>query len=134
MRSGPSFALPLLLAACTTTGAGESPSLAGSEWRFTAIDGAPPTGGERATLAIEADRISASAGCNRLGAGWRHEQGRIVLTGPLISTQMYCESVMEQERALGALLSDKPALVVTGDAMTLKSAQHAAELRRVAPR
>jgi heat shock protein HslJ len=125
-----SISLPLLalLAGCTTTSADTAaPSLAGSEWQFTAIDGAPPVG--EATLAFQAERLSANAGCNRMNGAWRSEDGKLV-AGPLAATKMFCEGKMEQESAVGDLLGGSPELTVSGDRMTLKTTAHSAELKR----
>ena len=121
------LALPLLLAGCVTTAPGAAPTLAESEWRVTAIDGAPPVG--EATLAFRADRLVASAGCNRLGGTWREESGKLVV-GPLMATRMFCEGKMEQERALNDLLGAEPAVTRSGDRLSLKTTAHSAELVR----
>jgi len=117
------LALPLLLAGCATT----APALVDSEWRITAIDGAPPVG--EATLAFRAERLVASAGCNRLGGAWREEAGKLVV-GPLMATRMFCEGKMEQERALNDLLSAEPAVARSGDRLTLKTTAHSVEAVR----
>lgn len=116
-----------LLAACAAPAAGGY-SLADSHWRFTAIDGAPPVAGD-AAIDFHRDRLGAKVGCNGMGGPWRIEGERLI-AGPLISTQMYCEGRMEQERAVSALLSGGPILTVKGDRMTLKSAAHSADLVR----
>lgn len=115
-----------LLAGCMTISSPPS-SLAGTEWRFTAIDGAAPVG--EATLAFDTERLSAHAGCNRLGGTWRSEDGRLV-AGPLMATKMFCEGRMEQERAIGELLEAGPQLTVMDDRMTLRSATRTADLKR----
>ena len=120
-------ALPLL-AACATMGYAETPQLAGTEWRFVAIDGQAPVS-DRARMAFTAERISATAGCNGMGGTWTMEGERLV-GGPYASTMMFCDGLMEQERAIGALLAEKPVVSVTGDRLTLNSASHKAELVR----
>ncbi|RZK00625.1 MAG: META domain-containing protein [Novosphingobium sp.] len=128
MRKAFAFlALPALLAGCVTAPTGTAPSLADTDWRVTAIDGAPPVG--EATLTFRADRLVASAGCNRLGGTWREEAGKLVV-GPLMSTRMFCEGKMDQERALNDLLGGIPAATLSGDRLTLKSDKHSAELAR----
>ncbi|MFA7603084.1 MAG: META domain-containing protein [Novosphingobium sp.] len=122
-----SLALAVVLGGCTTMPAA-APALAGSEWRFTAIDGAPPVG--EATLSFAGDRLAAYAGCNRLGGTWRVEAGKLTAS-PLISTQMFCEGKMEQERAVAELLDANPDLAVDGDRMTLRSPAHTGELARM---
>lgn len=128
MRQAFAFlALPALLAGCATTSAGTAPTLAGSEWRITAIDGAPPVG--EASLAFRPERLVASAGCNRLGGTWRQEAGKLVV-GPLMATRMFCEGKMDQERALNDLLGGEPAVTLGGDRLTLRTTAHMAELVR----
>lgn len=121
-------ALPLaamaVLAGCATTTAAP---LADSEWRFTAIDGAPPVG--EASLSFKGDRLTASAGCNRMGGTWRSEGGKLI-AGPLMGTKMFCEGKMDQERAVSELLSGSPDVVLDGNRLSLKSAAHSAELTR----
>ena len=48
-----------------------------------------------------------------------------------MSTMMYCEGLMEQERALADLLGAKPSLDVTRGTLTLRSKDHVIEARRV---
>lgn len=125
-------ALPLLaaplLAACAAMGYADAPQLAGTEWRFVSIDGQAPVS-DRAKMSLTADRISATAGCNGMGGSWTMEGDRLV-GGPYASTRMYCEGRMEQERAIGDLLSEKPVVSLSGDRLTLTSAMHKAELVR----
>ena len=122
--------LPILaavLSACAATNAGSS-SLTESQWRFVAIDGAPPVS-ETASLSFQSQRLNANVGCNGMGGPWRVEGGRLI-AGPLISTKMFCEGRMEQENAVSAMLSGGPRLALAGDRMTLTSAGHSAELVR----
>lgn len=121
------IALPLL-AACTTVAAAPLP-LAGSKWTFVSIDGQKPVSG-KAWLNIDADRIGATVGCNGMGGSVSIEPTRLV-TGPFMSTEMYCEGLMEQESAVSQLLSASPGYVVKGDRLVLTAAGHRAELQRV---
>lgn len=121
------LALPLL-AACATAGA-SSASLQGTKWAFTLIDGKPPVS-SKAALTIDGNRIGANLGCNGLGGDLRIEGGRLV-TGPMISTMMYCDGLMEQERAVADLLEADPTFKLTGDKLVLDSGPHRAELKRV---
>ncbi len=121
------LALPIL-AACATI-AGASPDLSGTKWSFTAIDGARPVSA-KASLSFETDRLGANIGCNGMGGEWRMEQDRLI-ADQLIGTQMYCEGLMEQERAVSALLGGRPRVTMTGDRLALRSAKHSAELQQV---
>jgi len=121
------LSLLTLVVACTTTSAATSPKLADTEWRFTAIDGAAPAG--EATLSFQGDRLSASAGCNRMAGTWHSEGGKL-FAGPLAATRMFCEGKMEQEHAVSALLGGAPQITETNGQMTLTSAGHSAVLER----
>jgi len=126
---------PLLAGACTADGySPASPAttpasaLADTRWAFTSIDGAPPLS-ERAEIRFEANRISATVGCNGMGGTWQLENGRLI-GGPYMSTKMWCEGLMDQEQAVGALLGENPQVTVEGNALILQSATRRAELRR----
>ena len=120
------LAVPLL-AACTTL-PGAVPELSGTKWAFTTIDGARPVSA-KASLNFETDRLGANVGCNGMGGEWRMEQDRLI-ADQLIGTQMYCDGLMEQERAVSALLGGKPTVTITGDRLVLRSPAHSAELQR----
>ncbi|MFN4113055.1 MAG: META domain-containing protein [Sphingomonadaceae bacterium] len=120
-------ALPLL-AACAMMGNAETPQLAGTEWRFVAIDGQAPVS-DRARMGFTAKQISATAGCNGIGGTWKLEGERLV-GGPYASTMMFCDGLMEQERAIGDLLAEQPMVSITSNRLTLTSASHKAELVR----
>lgn len=111
------------------TDSGSAPQLAGTEWRFTAIDGAAPVRPDRATMSFTAERISANVGCNGMGGTWRLDGNRL-MGGPYMSTKMFCDGVMEQERAVGDLLAANPNVAISGDRMTLTAPGHSAELAR----
>ena len=117
----------LLLAACTTAGAAPF-ALAGTTWSIVLIDGQKPVS-SRAALSINAKSLSADAGCNGMGGDLTIEPERLV-TGPIISTMMYCDGVMEQEKAMSALLGASPRYKVEGDTLTLTAPGHSAKLAR----
>lgn len=120
-------ALPLV-AACASVPTAATPPLAGTEWRVVTIDGKAPVS-DRARVSFSANRISASAGCNGMGGSWTMQGDRLI-GGPYASTMMYCDGLMEQERAIGDLLSEKPTVAGAQDRLTLTSANHKLELVR----
>ncbi len=123
-----SLGLALVASGCIAAPAGDFFRLDDTRWHFAAIDGAAPVSAD-AALTFRAGRIGANVGCNGMGGPWRIERGRLI-AGPLISTQMWCEGKMEQERAVSALLSGSPEVRVNGARMSLKSGGHSAELVR----
>lgn len=122
----PLAAVVLGLSGCAAATAGGSSLLAGTRWRFTAIDGAAPVS-PMANLGFQADRLNANVGCNGMGGPWRIEHGRLI-AGPLVATQMWCEGRMEQERAVSALLAAAPEIKVGSAHMKLTAGGHSAEL------
>lgn len=121
--------LPLaLLSACTTIG-NAAPPLIPSKWFIVSVDGQPPVS-DRASLSLEQGRIGASVGCNGMGGGLRIKGNRLI-AGPMMSTQMYCEGKMEQERAVSELLGASPTFVYQGDRLTLRGRGHVLVLRRM---
>lgn len=127
------FILPLaagaaILSGCAAPAAGGFSALAETRWRFTAIDDAPPVS-PAARLEFHSDRLGANAGCNGMGGPWRVERGRLI-AGPLVSTEMWCDGTMEQERAISALLTAAPEIRVGGNRMKLTAGGHSAELVR----
>ena len=119
-------ALPLVVG-CGTPPPVSISKLNGSTWHFTAIDGAAPVG-KQTSLRLDKGRIGANVGCNGMGADMKIVRGQII-AGPVMSTQMFCEGVMEQERAVGALLAAKPMITLRGRMMTLRGGGHSAELQ-----
>ena len=103
-------------------------TLAGTRWTLVSINGAAPKS-ERASLAFGSERLSMTAGCNGIGGNWSLVSGRLV-GGPYVSTMMFCDGLMDQERALGALLEARPDIVLEGDRLIMRSAQYSAIFRR----
>ena len=120
------FAATLALAASASAGVPKPAALVGTTWKIVKIDGQPPAS-PRAELRFLTDRISATAGCNGMGGAWQIRQGKLT-GGPFASTMMYCEGLMEQERALGAVLSGKSSIDLKGQRLTLRALGHSAEL------
>lgn len=127
-------AAALCLAAGAGAGVPRPAALTDSNWRIVKIDGKAPAS-PRAALRFLPGRISATAGCNGLGGDWQIKDGKLV-GGPFMSTMMYCQSVkgddslMDQERALSALLSATPTIDLKGRRLVLRSLGHSAELVR----
>lgn len=122
----PLIALSLLIGCATPSSTDEG--FAGSKWAFVTIDGAKPKS-ERAKAEFLPDRISATAGCNGLGGAYT-VKGNHLIAGPFMSTMMYCDGLMEQERALADLFESKPIFRVEADRLMLEGGGHRAELRR----
>jgi heat shock protein HslJ/membrane-bound inhibitor of C-type lysozyme len=93
-------------------GCGGDPAelLRGADWRIVEIDGAPALDGIEADFRFGEDgRLEGKASCNQMSGQWQLGGERLSL-GPMASTKMYCADpgVMEQERAVMAVLNDSP--------------------------
>lgn len=68
------------------------------------------SGGESYTIengrfSLGGGRLSASVGCNSIGGDAQLSGDRIVISGALMQTEMYCEGLMDAEAALSAVLN-----------------------------
>jgi heat shock protein HslJ len=132
-------ALPaaMMLSGCAAaTGPAATTSVADrlqGEWALIELNGAPVEG----TMAFDGARLSAFAGCNRMGGAYRLEGARLEVAS-LAQTQMYCASEqpggvnpMEVEAAVGAVLMADPLLVERdGGVLQLQSGTTSLLLRR----
>lgn len=131
MRTAAYLFIPLLLVSGCAASGDSGAAISGTSWRFTEIDGAAPLS-EDAHLDFKKKNLGASVGCNSIDGEWRIEDDRLI-AGPLAQTEMYCAGPLwDQEKALNALLTSAPVIVVKGDRMTLKSHGRSAELRKAA--
>jgi heat shock protein HslJ len=121
-------ALALTLVSGCTTVTAPPVDLTGSSWSIVSIDGTAAAS-PKAAVTFNPDRLSATAGCNGLGGSWEAKDGQLI-TGPFVSTMMFCDGLMEQERALSQTFGAKPLYVVSGDKLTLTGGGHTVELRR----
>lgn len=125
--------LPLALLAGGCVAKPSAPHAMAGEWRVAEIDDDAPANPAEARLTFEADRLSASVGCNGMGGPWQVEQNRLI-AGPLASTEMYCVGpVGEQEKALAALLVAAPTIALDDGELILRSSRHSVRLERVSP-
>lgn len=96
--------------------------LEGTAWVLTTrIDGETASSvvaGTGAALRIEEGSVSGSTGCNRLNGTATLEDGRLVIDG-LATTRMACQSVMEQEAFVLAVLGGRPTVSIDGSGLTL---------------
>lgn len=123
-----SLGLVALLSACTAaTPAGPAatpaPTLNGTSWTVTAINGTAPITGNQPTMEFSEDTVSGLASCNRYNAAYTQDVAKVTIT-PGIMTQMACAAdVMTQEQAFTAALTqvsgvrttDEGAELVDGD-------------------
>ena len=76
-------------------------ALDGTTWRairFGPALGLEPPPEAEFSLQVFGDRLAGKSGCNRYMGGWKVEDGRLAI-GPLAGTMMWCDGLMELERA-----------------------------------
>jgi len=121
---GPAAAV-LLMAGCAMGGSpSPSASLDGRDFLSVAVsDGGQPrplVSGTRIRIAFSSGSISASAGCNVMGAAYRLDSGRLIIEH-LGQTDMGCDPArLEQDAWLAAFLAGHPAVRLSGDELTLQ--------------
>ena len=104
-------------------------SLAGTNWRVTAVNGRPTPPSDRFSMQFEAGRISAKFGCNGLGSSYT-QTANVLDLGPVMGTRMAC-SDMSFEQAGSAILNQPMTMSWNGgDRLTLSNASGRIELAR----
>ena len=91
-------------------------SIAGSEWGY------PGTQDDRAPYIQfrSGGRVEGFGGCNRFNGSYAHTKDRLQI-GPLATTRMACSpQIMEQERALFAMLKSTRGVAATHLVLILK--------------
>jgi heat shock protein HslJ len=95
------------------------PALAAGPWRVVEIEGAQAAHGE--TLRFTGQGIAGQSACNRFSAGLK-QQGQAVEISPPVSTRMYCEGRMDDERRYLDALKAAQGYSLSGDTLSLKDA------------
>ncbi|HEY6568007.1 MAG TPA: META domain-containing protein [Actinomycetota bacterium] len=123
-----SLATLLPLAACADDGSGSSDGSApatadelnGRSFVSTEVIGRDLVANTQVRISFEDDRLSASAGCNTISAGYTIDEGSLTLDGQPASTMMGClDDVATQDGWLTSFLSDGPEAELDGDTLTL---------------
>jgi putative lipoprotein len=115
----------------------EVPTLAGTAWRITALDGAPlPSEARDPVLRFETGEgeapFAASAGCNRF-AGTASIQGDTLAFGPVRATRMGCPPPLDTaEAALSAALGETLRWEIADGTLRLSDAQGAVRIEAIA--
>lgn len=98
MRAAPVAAvLTLLLAACGSDGSGEvtaadpEPSLSGTSWVSTDVEGHELLSGTAISLSFSDGQIRASAGCNTFNGDYDLDGDRLLVPGGMAGTEMGCD-------------------------------------------
>lgn len=97
--------------------------LAGTSWRIITLDGAPIVSERGGEMRFDGNRLSASAGCNRLNGSFTSDGTRLTAS-QMAATRIACPpDIMAQEMRLGQMLRQSLAIsfapdgrmILTGD-------------------
>lgn len=127
IRIGAVLLALLFLTGCGSGGEDEDPSPGGDgatteiELDGREFEGEPVTGrelvpGSMLTVSFEEGRVGVNAGCNLMSAPYELNDGRLELTGAMVSTMMGCPKPLErQDQWLGEFFETSPTVSASGD-------------------
>lgn len=105
------------------------PSLAGSSWHVTAIDGrATPSTGDY-SIRFDRTHLGARFGCNAIGADYV-QHGYVIDTSGVISTQMACADMSYERGGVAVLNQEMQAAWPASGTLRLSNTRGSIELRR----
>lgn len=108
--------------------------LVGHGFVSTDVRGRTLLAGSEVTIAFEAKRLHANAGCNGLVGAWSIEDGRLRLDGQPAQTMMGCqEALMRQDEWLAEFLVGAPRISLDGTVLTLTGDGATIRMRERAP-
>jgi heat shock protein HslJ len=104
------------LAAC---GAGAH-DVSGRTFVATEVTGHQLADGSQVVVAFTEDSVGLQPGCNSMSAPATWDDGTLLVTGEMRSTEMACgDELMAQDEWLSDLVSSGPQIAVDGDTLTL---------------
>lgn len=106
-----------------------NPEVDGKAFTSTSVTGMELVEGTEIQLAFDGDHLSASAGCNTMGASYAWVDDTLSWVGPAMGTMMACEdAIMAQETWLSEALTAGMGATLDGDSLTLTSDDVTVEL------
>ena len=125
------IAVSAALAGCATAKAPGGPTLEGSAWQVTAIDGQATPRTDMYQIEFRDSRMSGRFGCNRF-SGTYTATGSTLSLGPTMSTRMGCsEPAGTHEREGLAVLQQEAQLAWTGSQLTISNHSGSIALERL---
>jgi len=119
-----SLGIVAVLTACSSTtpagpAATPAPTLEGTSWTVTAINGTAPITGNAPTMEFTDAAVTGSASCNRYNAAFTQDGSKVTIT-PGVTTQMACGAdVMTQEHAFTVALTQVSGARTNGEGAEL---------------
>lgn len=110
--------LATLLSACAGAASASAPSLNGSEWQLTELNGKKLPVHVRITLVFKDGKAGGTAACNGYGADYKQDGAKLSL-GQAVSTLMFCEGMMDYERDYLAAFGKVKSFKLENDVLSL---------------
>ena len=106
----------LTLSACT----GRSSVPIDGQWKLVSYNQTPALPNVETTMEFKDGQLSGSVGCNHFGGEYKVKDD-IIEFGPIMTTEMFCEAVADQEAGTYGVLQGKASFVLDGDTLTITS-------------
>lgn len=114
--------IAIALSACS--GGGSSVSIDG-QWKLVSYgsssDQKPALPDVETSIEFKDGQLSGNVGCNSFGGDYK-VKGNTMELGPIMTTEMYCEAVAEQESGTYAVLQGSVTFMLDGNTLTITSA------------
>ena len=121
------FLLVLTVLTLTACASVSTPDLTGA-WALVSYgDASHPTAalpGVDTSIQFKDGQMSGNVGCNGFGGEYKLD-GNTLAFGPVMSTLMFCEATSDQEQGVLALFAADTVLQLSGDVLTITSADGA---------
>lgn len=112
----------------TSAGVSTDNPLEGTTFTSTSLTGHDLVAGTAVRLSFDG-QLGVSAGCNSMGGGYSLDGDRLVIDGPMWTTEMACDPpLMDQDTWLASWISDGLTWVLAGDVLTLTGGDVVMEL------
>jgi len=106
----------LTLSACA---GGSSTSVQG-QWKLISYNQTPALPNVETTIEFKDGQLSGSVGCNHFGGEYKVKDD-VMEFGPIMTTEMFCEAVADQEAGTLGALQGKTSFVLDDDTLTITS-------------
>jgi len=112
----------LLLTLLTLTAcAGSSSASFEGEWKLVSYNQISTQPDVETTIEFADGQLIGSVGCNNFSGGYK-VKGDVIEFGPIMTTEMFCEAVADQESGTYGVLQGNAGFALNGGILTITSA------------
>ena len=105
------------LSAC----AGGSSAVIEGEWKLVSYNQISAQPNVETTIEFADGQLSGNVGCNHFSGEYK-VKGDVIEFGPIMTTEMFCEAVADQESGTYGVLQGNAGFALNGDILTITSA------------